>query len=224
MMVYEAGPLGVNTVLIQCKETGEAAVFDPGGMTGEIRTMLENWEAHLRSVRLTHAHFDHIWEADNMIAYGRMQMEKRNEDPNGFEYMLHANDEPVFQSVASHGRSFGIRFPEPQNPISRWMEDQQVVAIGKLSMEVLHTPGHSPGSSCFYFESEGLLLAGDTLFAGGVGRTDLPGGNSEQLKKSIQERLFPLPESTIVIPGHGEFSSIGYEKEHNPFIRDWNFL
>lgn len=113
---------------------------------------------------------------------------------------------------------FGVPYA-PVPPPDQWIQDEEEMNVGPYSAMVLHTPGHTPGSACFYFEDQGLLFSGDTLFRGGIGRTDLWGGDGRAIIRSIRERLYSLKENTLVIPGHGGESSIGWEREHNMFVK-----
>jgi hydroxyacylglutathione hydrolase len=137
----------------------------------------------------------------------------------GAEILLHRDDRELYENLPAQGRMFGFRAARPP-AVSRWLVDGEKLAIGTLSAEVIATPGHTPGSVGFYFATPApLLLAGDTLFADGVGRTDFPGGSFEALELSVRDRLYVLPGDTRVIPGHGPETTIGHEREHNPFVQ-----
>jgi glyoxylase-like metal-dependent hydrolase (beta-lactamase superfamily II) len=192
---------------VACTETGEAVVVDPGGDADEILAQVAAMGVTVKLLLHTHAHFDHILATGEVAA------------ATGAEVVLHAGDRLLYENLPRQGRTFGFFAGRPPAP-SRWLAGGETLTIGKLSLAVIHTPGHTPGSVGYYFAAPApLLLAGDTLFADGVGRTDFPGGSFEDLEISIRERLYVLPDETRVIPGHGPETTIGHEREHNPFVR-----
>jgi glyoxylase-like metal-dependent hydrolase (beta-lactamase superfamily II) len=137
----------------------------------------------------------------------------------GATLCLHPADRPLWNLLEVQCRMFGVPYvpvPEPEY----WLSDEEKIVLGGLSGMAVHTPGHSPGSMCFSFQTENLLLAGDTLFRGSIGRTDLWGGDSSAIERSIRERLYSLPDQTHVVTGHGPETQIGFERQYNPFIRD----
>lgn len=199
------GPLACNCVILGCPETRKALVVDPGGDVDRIAALLDRHGLTPVAVLHTHAHFDHL------LGSGEMQ------ERYGTELLLHADDLPLYEQVPMQGQVFGFRLPAPP-PIDRQISDGEHVAFGKAQGEVIHTPGHSPGSICLHVGGQRLLLTGDTLFAGGIGRTDLWGGSHDALMRSIRERLLPLDPETRVIPGHGPETTLGEEALHNPFL------
>jgi glyoxylase-like metal-dependent hydrolase (beta-lactamase superfamily II) len=201
------GALRCNCFIVGCDETGEAAIVDPGDDADEILEAVREMDVTVKLLLHTHGHFDHIMATDEVAAMTRADI------------LLHREDGQLYENLPAQGRVFGIRAGHPP-AVTRWLVDGEAIAIGKLSVRVIHTPGHTPGSVGFYFAAPSpLLLGGDTLFANGVGRTDLPGGSWEALESSIRERLYVLPEETRVIPGHGAETTIAWERAHNPYVR-----
>ncbi len=197
------GPLEVNCYLVGCEDTGKAAVIDPGGNVSNILELLQQHDLTLAMVINTHGHFDHI-------GANRSLLEK-----TGCELLIHQDDAPLLQRAAEHAALFGLtasRSPEP----TRLLKDGDVIELGNLSFKVIHTPGHSPGGICLHVDN--CLFVGDTLFCGSIGRTDLPGGNHQQLINNIKNKLLYLADETNVYPGHGPATTIGQEKRHNPFL------
>ncbi len=216
--VTETGPLGVNTVIIACKETSLAVVFDPGGNREDIEQIIQDNNFKIEYLIHTHAHFDHCLGTDALVTSLR--------ESNNSELIvaLHPDDQVVFDNIGKQGFAFGLRVTPPETKIDKYITDNEIISFGNISMQVIHTPGHSPGSCSFYLGDHGVVVTGDTLFRMGVGRTDLPGGDMGVLKSSILNRLFTLPEETVVIPGHGEFTTIKGEMKGNPFVKDWQYI
>jgi hydroxyacylglutathione hydrolase len=209
---FPVGLLGCNCSIVADPETRQALVVDPGDQAPDILAALER--LGVQAVRLvhTHAHFDHVLGTGAVAA------------ATGAEVLLHADDRWLYDNVELQARSFGVPLPLPAPlppPPTRELRDDEVLPFGQREARVLHTPGHTPGSLCFFVERTGetpLLFAGDTLFRRSVGRTDLWGGSFEQLAASIRDRLFSLPDDTLVIPGHGATTTIGAERDGNPFV------
>jgi hydroxyacylglutathione hydrolase len=207
---FPVGALGCNCSIVACPDTREALVVDPGDEAPRILAELQRrgWQA-VRVVH-THAHFDHVM--------GTAEVARAT----GAEAALHRDDRWLYDHVPEQLRLFGMGArPVTMTPDLRELTGGEVLAFGKREARVLHTPGHTPGSICLYLEQPGetpLLFAGDTLFAGSIGRTDLPGGSFEQIVTSIRGPLFALPESTLVIPGHGAQTTVGAEREENPYV------
>lgn len=198
------GALGTNCFIMINTETGEAVVIDPGAQAERIRRIVSDQNAQICAILLTHGHFDHIGAADEL---------RRN-----FGCPVYALEEER-EVLSSERMNLSPQFSEGiKLEADIWLHDGETVSCAGISFEVIATPGHTPGGCCFYVKEEGLLFAGDTLFAGSVGRTDFPGGSMQQLTASVENRLFCLPDDTRVLPGHGGFSTIGYEKENNPFF------
>jgi hydroxyacylglutathione hydrolase len=207
---FPVGPLGCTCTIVACGETHEALVIDPGDEAPRILGELERQGLRAVSVVHTHAHFDHVMGTGDVAA------------ATGAEIALHKEDRWLYDHVSDQLRLFGFgKLPVAMKPLTRELLGGEVLAFGRREARVVHTPGHTPGSVCLYVEAQGeqpLLFSGDTLFAGSVGRTDLWGGSSEALVESIRGPLFDLPDATLVIPGHGGETTIGLEREDNPFV------
>jgi glyoxylase-like metal-dependent hydrolase (beta-lactamase superfamily II) len=187
-------------------ETLDAIVVDPGDEIADILARLARHHLTLRQIVVTHAHIDHIG--------GAAQLKRIT----GAPVLFHQADLPILAMLDMQAGWLGIPTPE-QVVLDQSAEDGLSAGIPGLDAEVIHTPGHTPGSICLLFPKQELLLAGDTLFAGSVGRTDLPGGDTQALLRSIHTRLLALPENTLVVPGHGEETTLGQERETNPFLQ-----
>ena len=164
------------------------------------------WASVLREVLHTHAHLDHF------LASGEMKR------ATGATLLLHQADQTLWDNLEVQCRMFGVPYV-PVPPPDSWIKDEETILVGGIQGQALHTPGHTPGSMCFHFAGEDLLLSGDTLFRGGIGRTDLWGGSYKAIEQSIRERIYTLAEGTRVITGHGEETAIGVERESNAFVR-----
>lgn len=203
--VIVVGPLGVNCSVLGCESTGQAVVVDPGGDAERILAVVQRRGLTVTTIINTHGHFDHV--GANL----------RLKEATGAELLIHAADEPMLSRVTTVAGMYGMHAENSPAP-DRLLEDGQVIRFGNHTLQVIHTPGHTPGGCCLYLEAEQKLISGDTLFADGVGRTDLPGGSHEQLVTSIRTRLFTLPDQIEVWPGHGPATTIGHEKRHNPYL------
>jgi glyoxylase-like metal-dependent hydrolase (beta-lactamase superfamily II) len=203
--VVVVGPLGVNCFVLGCGATGQGVVVDPGGDVERIMTVVQQRGLTIVSIVNTHGHFDHVG--------GNRQLK----EVTGAELLIHPADEPMLAKVASVAGMYGLQAENSPAP-DRLLEDGMLLSFGKQQLRVIHTPGHTPGGCCLYLESEQKLISGDTLFADGVGRTDLPGGSHAQLVDSIRTRLFTLPPQVQVWPGHGPATTIGHEQQHNPYL------
>jgi hydroxyacylglutathione hydrolase len=201
---FPVGPLQCNCTIIGDTSTGKAIIVDPGGDADIILNTLK--EMNLKAVAIvhTHAHLDHI------LAAGEIRK------ATGAPIHLHEEDMFLWNQVEDQCRMFGINPVQLPNPDKYLNDDQDLGCCGGVT---IHTPGHTPGSTSFWFESANLLVAGDTLFFGSIGRTDFPGGSFDQIVKSIRERLYVLDESASVVTGHGPETSIGQEKYNNQFVR-----
>lgn len=180
-------------------------VVDPGDNVPQILAFLEEHNLKLKQIVVTHGHIDHVGGA------------ARLKKATGAPVLLNQNDLPLLRMMDTQAAWLGVATPEVAPPdVSA--EDGMSAQVGEHTAAVIHTPGHTQGSICLHFAPEKLLLAGDTLFAGSIGRTDLPGGDSRQIIRSLHDRLLILPDETRVIPGHGPQTTIGTERETNPFL------
>lgn len=200
----ELGDFGTNCYIIQCTQTGAAAVVDPGTPAPWIKQHLAAHGLTISLILLTHGHLDHI---------GGVQWVKSFSDA---PVLVHPADLEMLSDPLLNGSALFGGDLIKLDGADRLLEHGDVVELGKLRLQVLHTPGHSPGGISFY--TPGHLISGDALFAGSIGRTDLPGGNYEVLKRSIHTHLFTLPDETVVHPGHGPTTTIGDERAYNPFL------
>jgi glyoxylase-like metal-dependent hydrolase (beta-lactamase superfamily II) len=203
---FPVGPLACNCSIVADPETKEAIVIDPGDEPDRILEALSRNGLKAVALLHTHAHFDHI---------GFSALMKR---VTGAPLLLHEGDAPIYQRVEDQGRLFGFEF-DPPAAVDRFLAHGDRVACGAGALDVLHTPGHTPGSLCFRMEGpRPVLFSGDTLFRRSIGRTDLWGGSTPQLLSSIRERLFTLPGGLLVLPGHGDRTTIAEEARLNPFV------
>ncbi len=208
-MIHEILPVGLlacNCSVIGDEITRQAIVIDPGDDISEIVDILTRHALKVEMIVITHAHIDHIGGA------------KKLRDLTDSPVYMHEDDSVLARNLDIQASWLGMETPE--NPgIDTPAREGDILRAGAIEAHVLHTPGHTPGSLSLFLPLEKKLIAGDTLFRGSVGRTDLPGGDSRVIAESIKEKLYKLPEDTIVIPGHGEETSIGREKKSNPFVR-----
>jgi glyoxylase-like metal-dependent hydrolase (beta-lactamase superfamily II) len=200
------GPLQCNCTILGDLVSRKAIVVDPGGDAEILLERLVELNLHVKRIIHTHAHLDHF------LASGKMK------EATGAKLALHREDLFLWDMLEDQCRMFGIPF-EPPPPPDQWLENEEEIDLNDLQGKALHTPGHTPGSMCFLFESQKLLIAGDTLFQGSIGRTDLWGGDFKKIEKSIQEKLYTLDEETSVITGHGESTIIGHEMRANSIVR-----
>lgn len=207
-MIHEilvVGPLSCNCSILGDETSREAIVVDPGDDISRIVATLAHHQLTLKQIIVTHAHIDHIAGAQYL---------KRL---TGAPILYNQLDLPLVKLMDVQAGWLGIATPEVAPPDADLSDNLPISIIG-LSGTILHTPGHTEGSSCLYLPDQSLLIAGDTLFAGSIGRTDLPGGNTRKLLKSIHDRLLTLPDDVRVLPGHGLQTSIGIERANNPFL------
>jgi glyoxylase-like metal-dependent hydrolase (beta-lactamase superfamily II) len=197
------GPLQVNCYLVACQTTSEALVVDPGDEGERIVSAVQAAGWQVKAIVNTHGHFDHIGANRALV------------DATGAELLIHELDLPLLQKAQLHAQVYGLR-AEPSPSPDRLLHDGDSIAFGTLSCTVIHLPGHSPGGIALHCGQH--LFAGDVLFAGSVGRTDLPGGDHRALVEGIRTRLWCLPGETIVHPGHGPDTTIDREMRTNPFV------
>jgi len=198
-----AGPIGVNCYIIGCERTGAGAVIDPGENCEIIFSVLKDNHIDLKYILLTHGHIDHL-------AHLNRVKEKTNA-----EFLMHKDDQFLLRGLSAQALMFGLPDPGKLLP-DRFVEDNEKISLGELTITVLHTPGHSPGSVTFCVAKK--LFVGDLIFEGSVGRTDLPGGNHQTLIDSVESKIFTLPPETEIYPGHGPHTTVRQEKASNPFF------
>jgi glyoxylase-like metal-dependent hydrolase (beta-lactamase superfamily II) len=203
---FPVGPLQANCTILGDEEAGEAIVIDPGDEVGRIARRLAALGLKLKQILITHAHIDHVG--------GALKLKRLT----GAPILLNENDLPLLKMMEMQAGWLGMETPETAPP-DESLADGLRVGLDRYPAEVLHTPGHTQGSVCLHFAPLKMVIAGDTLFAGSIGRTDLPGGNSRQIIDSIESRLMALPDETRVLPGHGPATTIGAERRSNPFLR-----
>jgi glyoxylase-like metal-dependent hydrolase (beta-lactamase superfamily II) len=204
--ILSVGPLQCNCSILGDEASHEAMVIDPGADVSAILAILERHHLHLKQIVVTHAHLDHVG--------GAMELKKAT----GAPILLNENDSMLLAMLPMQAQWLGMKNPGKVE-IDGSPKTGDKVSAGALSGEILLTPGHTEGSLCVYFEADKKLIAGDTLFAGSIGRTDLPGGNYNKILRSLHNNVLTLPDEVIVVPGHGPLTSIGEEREQNPFLQ-----
>lgn len=200
---FTIGPLETNAYLVVDEESRQALLIDPGLESEGIYDVILEEGLELNAIVNTHGHFDHV--CGNAFFKAK----------TGAPVLVHQDDAPMLQQAAQQALAFGFQVSSPPPP-DRLLTERDEVTVGGSRMQVLHTPGHTPGGICLY--GEGLVFVGDTLFAGSIGRTDLVGGAFDVLLASIRRELLSLPDETAVYPGHGPPTTIGEERAHNPFL------
>jgi len=207
--VFPVGPIQANCILLGDRDAGVLAVIDPGEEAARIMERVDKSGLRPTMVLHTHGHLDH--------AGGTADLVRRL--PEGIPVGLHRGELQLYQGIVMQGRMFGLEVEAPPDP-TLWLEHGQLLPLGGLELEVRHAPGHSPGGVCFVVRGapEPLVIVGDVLFAGSIGRTDLMGGSFPVLEESIRKQLYTLPDETRVICGHGPDTTIGREKVSNPFV------
>ncbi len=203
--VLPVGPLQCNCSIIGDEITHEAMVIDPGDDIEGILAIINQNKLKVKQIVITHAHLDHVGGAMKLRAQ------------TGAPILLNQNDLALLKMLDVQASWLGMQSPGKVE-IEADLKHEQKLEAGSLSANVLHTPGHTEGSVCLYFPAEKLLIAGDTLFARSIGRTDLPGGSFEKIIRSLHDRVLTLPDETVVIPGHGPMTTIREEREENPFL------
>jgi len=200
---FTVGPVQSNSYLLADEATREAVLFDPGMESEPVAEVLARERLTLTAIINTHGHFDHV--------FGNAYFKAKT----GAPLLMHRADLDLVKRLEEQSLYFGFR-ATPSPPPDRFLEEGDEVRVGGIRLRVLHTPGHSPGGICLV--TDGTAFVGDTLFAGSIGRTDLPGGSAETLLTSIREKLLTLPDDTVIYPGHGPATTIGHERRHNPFL------
>jgi hydroxyacylglutathione hydrolase len=207
-MIHEilpVGPLLCNCSIIGDEATREAMVIDPGDDIDDVLAILRKHNLEVKQIVITHAHIDHVGGAMKLRA------------ATGAPILLNQNDLALLKMLDVQAAWVGVAAPG-QVEIDQSVGNADTVQTGSLRATVLETPGHTEGSICLYFPTENKLIAGDTLFAGSIGRTDLPGGSFEKIIRSLHQTVLALPDDTVVVPGHGPLTTIGEERESNPFL------
>lgn len=208
-MIHEilpVGPLQCNCSIVGDESSREAMIIDPGDDVSDILTIVQKHGLTVKHIVITHAHIDHVG--------GAMKLKAKT----GAPILLNQNDYALLKMLDVQASWLGMLPPGPVH-IDEALADGHKLSVGLLEANVIHTPGHTEGSVCLYFPAEQKLIAGDTLFAGSIGRTDLPGGSYDQIISSLHSRVLALPDQTIVFPGHGPLTTIGEERESNPFLQ-----
>jgi hydroxyacylglutathione hydrolase len=205
--ILPVGPLQCNCSIIGDEATHEAMVIDPGDDIEDVLAIIRENKLDVKQIVITHAHIDHVGGAMKLRAQ------------TGAPILLNQNDYALLKMLDVQATWIGVAAPG-EVAIEASIADGESLRTGSLTANVLHTPGHTEGSVCLYFPTEKLLIAGDTLFARSIGRTDLPGGSFEKIMSSLRDRVLTLPDETVVIPGHGPRTTIGAEREENPFLVD----
>ncbi len=205
-VILPVGLLQCNCSVFGDEQTREAIVIDPGDDIENVNAILAEHHLTVKAILVTHAHIDHVAGAHKLRAI------------TGAPVYLNPRDTELLDALPIQASWLGVDTPE-RTEVDSELSDGLVLQLGSAEFRVLHTPGHTQGSSSLWIPQESKLVAGDTLFRDSIGRTDLPGGDGRQILASIKSQLLPLPEDTVVIPGHGPNTTIGREKERNPFLR-----
>jgi glyoxylase-like metal-dependent hydrolase (beta-lactamase superfamily II) len=199
------GAFSENSYVIGCADSGSGVLVDPGGEVPALLQIAEQAGLRIEAIWLTHAHLDHVLGLHDAVR------------ATGAPIWLHPDDAMLYAAAPQQGEAFG--FPiDPLPPVDQPFAAGQTLRLGELTVEVLHVPGHAPGHVAFWFPAARKLVAGDVLFAGSIGRTDLPGGDYQTLIRSIREVILPLGDDVEVFPGHGPATTVGQERRSNPFL------
>jgi|SRR5690349_447196 len=208
-MIHEilpVGPLQCNCSIVGDEATREAIVIDPGDEIEAVLALIHKHNLQVKQIVITHAHIDHVG--------GAMKLRHAT----GAPILLNQNDYALLKMLDMQAAWIGVPAPGKVE-IDGSLEESGTVVAGSVKAQVISTPGHTEGSTCLYFPAEKMLIAGDTLFAGSIGRTDLPGGSFEKIIRSLHKKILLLPDETVVVPGHGSLTTIAAERETNPFLQ-----
>ena len=208
-MIHEILPVGAlqcNCSVFGDETSGEAIVIDPGDEIGRITAVLEKHQLRVKAIIVTHAHIDHIGGAEKLKAL------------TGAPVYMNFNDQELYDHIDFQAQWLGVATPA-KTDIDLNAREGESIQLGAAEFHVLDTPGHTQGSISVWIPAENKLVAGDTLFLDSIGRTDLPGGDSRQILRSIHDKLLPLDDAVVVIPGHGQSTTIGRERHRNPFLQ-----
>ncbi len=208
VVVVPVTPFEQNCSVVWCEKTKRAAVVDPGGDLDRIEPVLTENGLTLEKILLTHAHIDHAGATAELARRKHVPIEGP-----------HRGDQFWIDNLPEAGSRYGFKYAEVFTP-DRWLDQGDTVTVGDETLQVRHCPGHTPGHVVFIHPTERFALVGDVLFQGSIGRTDFPGGNHDQLIRSIRDNLFPLGNDIQFVPGHGPMSTFGAERAHNPFVGD----
>src|SRR5438270_6528030 len=203
--IFPVGPLQCNCSVVGDEATREAMVIDPGDDIQDVLEIVRKHNLQVKQIVITHAHIDHVG--------GSMRLRAAT----GAPIVLNQNDYALLKMLDVQAAWIGVPAPG-EVEIDRAITTDDTIKAGTLASTVLHTPGHTEGSVCLYFPADKMLIAGDTLFAGSIGRTDLPGGSTQKIMRSLHDTVLALPDETVVVPGHGELTTIGDERESNRFL------
>ena len=206
---FAVGSMQCNCSILTCPHTNKAIVVDPGGDIDEIKSRLG--DARVKCILITHAHFDHVLAARDL------------QEATGAPIYLHRADRWLYRIMPLQYKIFGVKGFRRPPKISSYLRDGDKVQVGAMTLTVMHTPGHTPGSVCYHCRKHRLLIAGDTLFKGAVGAWQYPGGSLNQLVASVTDKVMQLPDDTVVVPGHGEETTIGAERAENPYLKPGEF-
>ena len=204
--IFPVGPLQCNCSVIGDSTTREAIVIDPGDDIDRVTAALDTHKLTVKQIVITHAHIDHVG--------GAMKLKKLT----GAPILLNESDTALLKMLDIQAAWVGMKSPGAV-AIDSSLNGGDLVTVGSIRGTVIHTPGHTEGSVCIYFPAQEKLIAGDTLFAGSIGRTDLPGGSFDKIMRSLHREVLALPDETLVVPGHGELTTIGEERSTNPFLQ-----